>query len=145
MKFVEKKVWTEISLEGGYHFITGLRTKFFEPGFVGKRNPFLRLSLERFKKKCSRGLMGNVFGEAPNTAGEGARAPPESRCLSGYSFHGIALAASGEREGGGVVARGQGGCRVAGHFKIDGLLSNPQRNMPTLILWNVGIFILTTP
>jgi hypothetical protein len=36
--------------------------------------------------------MGNVFGEAPNTAGEGARAPPESRCLSGYSFHGIALA-----------------------------------------------------
>jgi hypothetical protein len=36
--------------------------------------------------------MGNVFGEAPNTAGEGARAPQKSRRFSGYSFHGIALA-----------------------------------------------------
>jgi hypothetical protein len=35
--------------------------------------------------------MGNVFGEAPNTAGEGARAPQKSRRFSGYSFHGIAL------------------------------------------------------
>jgi hypothetical protein len=31
--------------------------------------------LERLKKKCSGGLMGNVFGETPNTAGEDARAP----------------------------------------------------------------------
>jgi hypothetical protein len=28
----------------------------------------------RFKKSCSRGLAGNVFGKTPNTAGEDARA-----------------------------------------------------------------------
>ncbi|MGA3179650.1 MAG: hypothetical protein ABSF38_04825 [Verrucomicrobiota bacterium] len=50
----------------------------------------------RFKKSCSRGLMGNVFGEAPNTAGEGARAPPKSRHFNGYSFHENALARHGE-------------------------------------------------
>jgi hypothetical protein len=30
--------------------------------------------IELFKKLCSRGLTGNVFGGAPNTAGEDARA-----------------------------------------------------------------------
>jgi hypothetical protein len=38
--------------------------------------------------------MGNVFGEAPNTAGEGARAPPKSKHFSGYSFHENALVVS---------------------------------------------------
>jgi hypothetical protein len=31
--------------------------------------------LERLKKQCSGGLMGNMLGETPNTAGEEARAP----------------------------------------------------------------------
>jgi len=35
-----------------------------------------------------------VFGEAPNTAGEGARAPPKSKHFSGYSFHENALVVS---------------------------------------------------
>ena len=67
----------------------------FKSGAASKSTPSgalkPALELERFKKKCSRGLMGNVFGEAPNTAGEGARAPQKSRRFSGYSFHGIAL------------------------------------------------------
>jgi hypothetical protein len=29
-------------------------------------------------------MMGNVFGETPNTAGEGARAPRKSKHLSGF-------------------------------------------------------------
>jgi len=41
----------------------------------------------RFKKKCSRGLMGNVFGEAPNTAGEGARAPRASELCKELLSH----------------------------------------------------------
>jgi hypothetical protein len=38
-----------------------------------------------------------VFGEAPNTAGEGARAPPKSKHFSGYSFHENALIGWGSR------------------------------------------------